>query len=419
MYCGECGAKLKETDAFCGECGTKVEKIKEESANENVTESSTAQKQVTRKPMPKKKKIMLLVCAILVVGLCLGYNYLNEKLGPKGVAEKYIKALMKKDADRLYGYLKLEGDNTFTSKEKFKEIIKSSEDSSNITNYVIGDVSYSDGNLSAQVGVKYTLKGVQSEVAETVHLTKTSKKKYFIFDTWELSENFDSITVKDYKVKVPKNAKVMIDKVTLDKKYLDSKKSSANWDVYNIPQIFCSAVTVKTNISGFDVEEQTTPSTYNNEYQVELSLKNLAKENVTTLEEKIKEDVNTLYNNLIEKKEWSQVKDSYSFTNADLTDLEEIYSDLYDDIASNESKTLTGFTATSVNISNLSLTDDGQIRASFKVGYDYTIDYKKYDDTVEQKVGKSTSNTTLYYVYRDDVLRLVDGYYLVSYFSIY
>lgn len=414
MYCGECGAKIGKNEAFCGECGAKVETIQEEPAKKTDSMPSAP-----KQPMSKKKKMLLLVCAILVVGLYLGYNYLGEKYGPKGVAEEYVKALMARDSDRLYDYLNLEGDNTFTSKGKFKEIIKSSDDSSEITNYVIGDVSYSDGNLSAQVSVKYTLKGAQSETNETVHLTKAKKKTYGIFDTWEISEDFDSIIVKDYKIKVPKNSKVTVDKVTLDKKYLDSKSSSDNWDVYKIPQIFQSSITIKANISGFDIEQKVTPSTYYNDYTMELSLKNLSKENVSSLEEEIKTDYNTLYKNLIEKKTWDQVKDSYNFTGANLTELEEIYKDLYDDIVDNEYRTLKAFNITSVSISTLSLTDEGQIRVGFKANYDYTVDYKKYDDSIETKNGKSSSNTTFYYVYSGDALKLVDGYYLVSYFSTY
>lgn len=416
MYCGECGAKIGKNEAFCGECGAKV--IQEESPNES-TSSQNAQKQVNRQPMSKKKKILLLVCAVLVVGLYLGYNHLSEKYGPKGVAEGYVKALMAKDADKLYDYLNLEGDKTFTSKGKFKEIIKDSDDSSEITNYVIGNVNYSDGNLSAQVGVKYTLKGAQTESTETVHLTKSKKKALGIFATWEISEDFDSILVKDYKIKVPKNSKVTVDKVTLDKKYLDSKSSSDNWDVYKIPQIFQSSITIKANISGFDVEQKVTPSTYYNDYTMELSLKNLSKENVSSLEEQIKTDYNTLYKNLIEKKTWDQVKESYNFKGANLTELEEIYKDLYDDIVDNDYRTLKAFNITSVSVSTLSLTDEGQIRVGFKANYDYTVDYKKYDDSIETKNGKSSSNTTFYYVYSEDALKLVDGYYLVSYFSTY
>lgn len=418
MYCGECGAKIGKNEAFCGECGAKVEKIQEKSTNEAIS-TSNVQRQVNKQPMSKKKKILLLVCAALVVGLYLGYNYLEEKFGPEGVAKEYVQALMAKDTDKLYDYLNLEGDRTFTSKEKFKEIIKSSDDSGEITNYVIGDVSYSDGNLSAQVSVKYTLKGAQSETNETVHLTKSKKKAYGIFDTWEISEDFDSIMVKNYQIKVPKNSKVTVDKIELDKKYLDSKSSSENWDVYKIPQIFQSSVTIKTNISGFDVEQKVTPSSYYDDYTIELSLKNLSKENVSSLEEQIKTDFNTLYKNLIDKKTWDQVKDSYNFTNANLTELEEIYKDLYDDVVDDEYKTLTAFNTTSVSINNLSLTDEGQIRVGFKANYDYSVNYKKYDDSIETKNGKGTSNTTLYYVYSDDALKLVDGYYLVSYFSTY
>ena len=211
MYCGECGAKLEKDAIFCSECGSKVEKFKKKTpANE--TEITPVAQKPPRKSMSKAKKITLTICAVIIIALFFGYNYLSEKFGPKGVAKEYVEAVMNNDSNALYGYLNIDGDKTFVSKEKFREVIESNDSTQEITNYRIDGVTYGDGKLSARVKISYTVKGVQSEGTEIVYLTKGKKKKYMIFNTWELKEDFGSILVKDYDIKVPKGSKVIIDK---------------------------------------------------------------------------------------------------------------------------------------------------------------------------------------------------------------
>ena len=127
MYCGECGAKLEKDATFCSECGAKVERPKEKTPPKETKAKQTAPVVTPKKPMSKAKKITLAVCAVVIVVLFLGYNHLNEKFGPKGVAKEYVEAVMNKDSNALYGYLNIEGDKTFASKEKFKEVMESTK----------------------------------------------------------------------------------------------------------------------------------------------------------------------------------------------------------------------------------------------------------------------------------------------------
>lgn len=72
-----------------------------------------------------------------------------------------------------------------------------------------------------------------------------------------------------------------------------------------------------------------------------------------------------------------------------------------------------------MKVNALSSEDDGLIRVGIKFNYNYKVDYKRYDDSVEERTGKNNSNSTLYYRYSDGALKLVDASYLVSYFSVY
>ena len=151
MFCGECGAKLKKNARFCGECGAKVSE-----ASEKQEEKPTKVVHKTeKKPMSTSKKVLIIVVLLLIVGGIIGYNVMASKLGPEGVAKSYIEALKTNNAGEIYESLGLDGDTTFASKEMFQFIFENDENNlSNITNYTISDVIYSDGNLAATVQLK-------------------------------------------------------------------------------------------------------------------------------------------------------------------------------------------------------------------------------------------------------------------------
>lgn len=415
MYCGECGAKLEKGASFCGECGTKVESPKEK---QKITSSNNTSRQITpKKPISKKNKIIIGVSAVVILTLILGYNFLNKKFGPEGIAEDYFKAIVDVDANALYNYLNIEGDKTFVTKETFKELLSEIESEQNITNYTISEVEYEEGNLSARVIIKYTSKDSQSEMTEYVYLTKAKEKKFLIFDKWEVKEDFDSIIIKDYKIKVPTGSKVTINKTELKDKYLDKTSSSDNWDVYLIPQIFKAETKINTTLPiGYSIEEQVTPSSYT--YTAKLELSKLSSDDVKKLENKVKSDMTALYQNMIDKKDWNVVKETYNIKGVDMEELEDTYSDLYDDVAEHDSKKLKKFEITSVNINNVTTNDEGQLRISVKFGYKYTLDYTDYNDTVTEKTGESSFSPYLTYENSGEELKLYDASYLVSYFSV-
>lgn len=420
MYCGECGAKLEKNVTFCGECGAKVEQndTNKKSSTGNLKKTPTTKPVVKKEPMSKKKKICISLCAAIIIVLLLGYNLTSERLSPKGVAKDYVKALINNDIDALYGYLNLDGDKTFTSKKKFKELQEKTTNGKKITNYVIDEVTYGEGKITAKVKVRYTLKDSTSEVTDIIYLSKNSKKKYLVFDNWEIKEDSSLIIVNNYKIKVPTNSKVSLDGVTLNKKYLENDSASKNWDIYIIPQIFKSETQIKTTLpNGFELEEKIVPSSYSESYTATLSLNKLSNENKEKIETQIKKDMVDLYQNMVQSKTWDEVKETYNFKSGDLTELKDVYENLYKDIVQNENRTLKSFEITSAKITNISLTDDGKIKIYAKFDYNYTVDYKNYDGKIQTKIGNGSFSPTLYYISNDDELKLIDAAYLVSYFS--
>ena len=327
MFCGECGAKLKKNARFCGECGAKVSE-----ASEKQEEKPTKVVHKTeKKPMSTSKKVLIIVVLLLIVGGIIGYNVMASKLGPEGVAKSYIEALKTNNAGEIYESLGLDGDTTFASKEMFQFIFENDENNlSNITNYTISDVIYSDGNLAATVQFKVTRKDSSEEETVNVNVVKKSDKKFLIFDEWEVTK--DSVSalgvdlVENYQVRVPKNAKVTINDIELEQKYLNADYSDEEEDVYVIPQIFEMTATIKKTLeNGLEITDEEEISSYDVAYTAEVSLENLSEDTRNKLKEQMTNDINKMYENIIAKKNWDAVKDSYNYDGADLKDLQEEY----------------------------------------------------------------------------------------------
>ena len=159
MYCGECGTKNNSGDLFCCECGKPLEQSAEV---QNVV--TTSNSIGPKKKMSKKTKIIILV-AVIVAILCGGFYKIGSNLtSPKTIAKDYIEATVNQDGNKLYKYLEIDGDKTFVSKKIFTELLKTNgSKNSNIENFTINDVEYSDGKLTAKVNFTYTVKDSTSE----------------------------------------------------------------------------------------------------------------------------------------------------------------------------------------------------------------------------------------------------------------
>ena len=414
MYCSECGAKLKKNAAFCGECGTKVKKESEEIKEK---QTSKVKNEKPKKTISKKQKILIGVIVVVALVLIGGYCFLNNRFGPEGVATEYLKAMISNDASRIYDSLGLTGDTTFTSKETFEKIFAESSNAfDDVLNYKLIDISYNESKLSANVKFQVASENSDEDTV-TIRVIKNSKKKFLIFDSWQVSNVSDSLVVKDYQISVPKGSTVQVNDVSLDSKYLNADKSTDELDVYVLPQIFESDASIKINLPyGIEVTDEMNVSSYNTTYKANITLNDLNDETVTKLQDQIKSDINALYANLIAKKDWNAVKESYSYGDASLINLQDEYTDLYEEIVKDEDKTLKKFDVSSVTLTKVTL-DDGSLKVTAKYNYNYTIDYKNYNDEVKTKEGKSSSSTTITYDYLENTFKINNISGTVDYFS--
>lgn len=409
MYCGECGAKNKKDAEFCGECGAKLEHEKEE-------KNKKEEKKEDKKPMTKKNKIILLVVLILIVLLIIGYSFLNKKYSAEGVATDYLEALISNDADKIYDSLNIDSNNKFTSKETFKKMFEENYKTDiEVLNYTLTDIEYNDGNLSAEVEFKVIYKD-SKEDSITINVVKDSKKKFLVFDSWYVSNGENALIVNDYTINVPKGAKVSVNDIELDNSYLNKDESTDSKDVYVIDKIFRGTATIKTNIWGIETSKEVNVSSYNDNYTANIDTDTMPEETQNKIQEQVKTDINGIYKNIIDKKKWNDIKDSYAYNKVDLSNLEDEYNDLYEEVVEDDDKTLKKFDITDINISQLSI-DEGRLKVRARVYFDYTIDYKNYKDEVKTTNSDSSAYITLVYDYFEENFKLYDVDNLVTYFS--
>lgn len=405
MYCGECGTKNNLDDLYCKECGSKLE-------------SNLKSKKVKeKKPISKSTKVLIGVIAIiiaLIVGFMITFSILTS---PKKIANDYIKAYVSQDANKLYNYLKLDGDKTFVSKKIFTDIMKDQKDS-NIDNYTITGVEYSSSKLKATVNFKYTLKDSHTEKSGYIVLTKQKSKKFLFFDNWQIDENLSVTVVNNYTIKVLKDAKISFGGVKLTEKYLDKKESSSKYDVYVLPQVFAFKTVIKATLkNGFEIEDAVTPSSYYSIYTVNIdenSLSSKEKKKIVTL---AKSSLNNIYSSAIANKPFSEIKSSFENKNVDITSLEKDYNDFLQKL-SNSFSTLISFSIDDISIYDIDMEDEN-MQVELKVNYDYEIKYKDFSDQEKTKKNSDYDYMTITLTYDNGNFYLVGLDDLETYFSRY
>lgn len=150
MYCPYCGTQIPEDAAFCPKCGKKFSKIistqsaipqsapfssEQSQWNRSSVSDRNLSKAVTRKPMNKKKLVVIVISLLLVLsvvaigtGLFLWFN--NPHHSPEAVAEQYIIAMHTKDTQAILSL----------ANQEYIRYVKHLEEDLNNSNYLMNSV---------------------------------------------------------------------------------------------------------------------------------------------------------------------------------------------------------------------------------------------------------------------------------------
>ena len=416
VFCGECGFKNEPGAKFCAECGKPLNtdvKAEEKKAPKKVTPKE-------RKPMSKKTKIGLTIGIIVVILLIIGFVIGKNLTDPKKIASDYFEAAMNYDADKLYSYLDVKK-SEFTDKKVFTSIInrmKKDNKEEKITNYKVTKAEKSSSGLSMYITITYTEEGKTTDQTEHITLTKEKENKFLFFDNWKIADNTLEI-VDDFELSVLKDSTVTLEGVKVDKKYIDKEESTSSMDVYKLPALFSLSYQMKIELPfGFSLEDELNVNTYSHSQTIHFDEDNIPAKEKTKMINQAKKDLKTIYQGVIDNKNFDDMNSNFEGKNVDLDDLKEAFEDLKEDMTSYSTTTLKKIDFKDMELRDLELDDDGYLTMYLYGTYDYTV---SYDDNGETKEKSKSSSDGIYvsYSYVDDTYHLVDVSSLPTYFSRY
>ena len=361
MFCGECGKKNEKGAKFCEDCGSKLQN----DAKSDIKEFGS-----------KNKKLIILICA-LVVAIFGVYKFLIGKYGPEAIAKDYFLAVMNADADSIYDYLDIK-EGEFTSKKIFKKVFNVQKE--DLVNYSVSSFEKSSDGLTATAHISYTLKGKSSSETANINLVRDKKNKFLIFENWKISDKFME-TVNDFEITVPKDSVVKIEGVNLDKKY--KTESVKNNESYKIPTMFKGKYNVIVTMkNGLTLEDDVNVTGYRS---ANLNNLKISSKDEKKLEKKLPEIIEKLYQDAIDKKSFEDIKKDYEYDGSDLSKLENSYNSFMKIISAGGLKS---FKVKKVKINNTGF-EDGIIRVTADVDFDYTSSYKILDKEKESSGNNS------------------------------
>ncbi len=424
MFCAECGTKNEVGAQFCENCGNKMEtapvvQTQPVQPQQPVVPPTPKKGLVEKiKELPKTTKIIAIVATVVVVAIVALYVVLNGMTSAKGVAEKFFNATMDHDLEKMYSFISAE-ESQFTTEEMFKKINAVNTETENlpkVVNYTVGEPIVSADGMSATVTISYVIEGDSATKTADIKLTKGKDKKWIIFDDWKIN-NSNTKSIKGYEIEVMKDSTVTIEDVKVDKKYIDKEKSTSTNDVYVMPAMFGSEYGIVIDLPiGVTLEDEIYVSS-GSSYTYSLSLDNLTEEMKQTLQTTAKTNLQDLYNGVKDKKAWDEVKTSFEYENADLSDLKYAYEKLSSNISSDI--TLTSIEFTEIELDDLSVTSEGQLYVELEASYDYILTYISGTETKTNDSDDTDYYIYLTYDYVDGAFKLVDASSLTSYFSKY
>lgn len=391
MYCGECGAKNSNTSKFCESCGAPL--VNE---HENTT---TTKKVKNNTPMSTTKIILIVAAAVVLIGGIVGFQSLKKRTLPETVAKEYFEAYKNSDAKKMYQYFDIDEslkNNEFTTKDMFiKTIITEDQkkETSKIQSYQITNVEENEDGLTAKVTINYTTTSSLTSKSKVINLKKAAKKKFLFFTNWKVSLG-DNYVKENYSISLPKGSTAKLEGKDLSS-YQDKTKSTSTTDVYKIPKIFRGEYKLTATLSyGFDITD-TVNTSVGSTYKTNISTSSVPSKTKKAMTAKATELINAFYQGAMAKTEWEQIKSNFKELDTDAeTNFKATYETLISK-ANNDSRQLTKYELSDIKLTDITTasTNNGDITVTFKINYNYDLNYKPlFSDEIKTKTNSSSAS---------------------------
>lgn len=223
MKCKNCDKKIKDDVMFCPECGTKVK--------------DSSIKKIAVKIAEYKKLIFSII--VIFIALICTYNILEYFNSPKYIADKYVKAVLNNDYDKIYEMIDLKNSNIVS-----KAVLKEKIDKIDYDEYKYVD-TITKGDY---VFVEYVYTKNNKRYTVYVELVKGLNKNLLFFDNYNI---ISSKVANDVTITLPKDSKVTLDGIEIS----EYKTNNEEYDVYKFDAMIAGEYKVKITLPNGSVVE--------------------------------------------------------------------------------------------------------------------------------------------------------------------
>lgn len=335
--------------------------------------------------LTRKVQIIILTAILVLVAFTCVYKIGKYFTSPKYIASKYIDEIIDNDISGIYNYVD-DSEDTFVSEDILKNKMTSLDD---VEDYSIISVDYS--KKYAYVAFEYESKG--NAYVSYVQLKKDGNK-LLIYDNWKVESAKVS---KNVVFKVLTDSEIEIDDEDVSK-YLNKNDNDNNYDTYEIPAMITGTYKITAKLpNGITMDKNITVDTDKTYILAKVDLETDLKYN---LQDKVLDNLNSLYKNAVAGKSYSDIKNDY------VNDLDSLYKSIKRNISYNNA-TVKKLVFSEIEIKSVCFNDKGnlelEIIADYDMDYTYTVDNKTINDSKSKYM-----NLLVELSYENDNFELLD-----------
>lgn len=359
MFCENCGAEYNRNDKFCGSCGHPLEPapVGQPEAAQQLPSSSyvdtppesnyTQNSENTQEPyrpdrseiyqqpypntqgysgyqsmgnqsLPVRKKTspfvpIIVFEVLLLVGLLyFAFRSFQESYGPENVSKRYFVSMVNGDYQKAFSMLNIDKDSQseFINPDSFRTYVKSMG-LSKVANFKY-DKNYSKdylfekdkkNDISRRALITYVNKGETSERSYELNLIKNDKKKFLLFDNWNIS--FQNMICDNVKVDVSEGAELKIDGIKVSESFLGETEYGV--DSYYIPSMFAGSHHFEVTKDGMEPEAMDM-EIYGDGNNVSIYNRYLTKKEAEKLENLVVDNMKLVYESALDEKDFRAVQ---------------------------------------------------------------------------------------------------------------
>ena len=363
-----------------------------------MTENLTKKTKKKNRTIPLFVKWIIVLVFLLVIAFSVFYVYMKQQSNPNHIVQQYVETFLSKDTSALFQELKFT-EGAFTTPETLRASLEELYKYSTLTSYSLVQYETSSPD-TIPYGIQYGNNSRGDAFNQTLTLKKSSEKRYFLFDKWEIDTS--ELLARNCTLGAPAGATVYMDgkEVTGNSPHVPDGKNE-NLFLYSLGDMFTGTHTIRVSMKDF---QDYSTSFYlksgdyssQNIYTITPSLLSITEATEKNLLKKTEKLIRSIYKNALGEKPFKKIAGEYAFETSE----QERLSQAYNTLVTNHIKSATHLTRVSFSDfqakASVTYAEDGCYAVKVTSDMDYTADSVVVRETLpgnETAAGQSKSTS--------------------------